>query len=102
MDTIAQLNDYTKKIWSNMTIGSSGDFRQYEFLISKTEVNINEYADILAQSYKKAGIAFPHYEKNSKLTLLRLFIMNPFIAEWENMPRLFSERLFEVAVKALE
>lgn len=99
---IYELNKYNLGIWSNLTVAGNGQYRQYEFLISKTEVDIDSYEEIISKAFKKAGELVPPWKKGERLTLLRIFVMNPFIGDWEEMPDIFSELLLKTAINAKE
>ena len=91
------LNNCSKNIWSRMTVDDSSEFKQYDFLISKTGVEIESYNEVLRKAFKTAGIEFPAHHEGKSLTLLRIFIMNSIISAWEEFPEMFSERIYRVA-----
>ena len=101
-DTIEQLNDYTSRIWQHMTVDGREDINQYDYLISKTEIDVAAYRHVLQPVFGEEFLEQSTAEEPA-LLLLRSCIMNPFLHDWEARAPSFTERfaeyLHEVALR---
>ncbi len=95
---IDKLNEYTKHIWTKLSVGREESHSKHDFLISKTEVGIDKYRELLQNIFKKKGKDLPAENNAASMILLRLFVMNPFISAWDEFPKLFSERFYNAAL----
>ena len=91
-DTVAALNDYTERIWKRMTVDGREDINQYDFLVSKTEVEARAYEHVLHGVLPDALVA-DAVDTDASLTLLRTCIMNPFLADWAEHDPPFQAQL---------
>ncbi len=101
-ESIEGLNELTNRIWQRMTVDGREDINQYAFLLSRTEVDVEDYAhvldDLLAPEVLDDAVA-----DNASLTLLRTCLMNPFQADWSAreeapFPERVADFLYDVAV----
>ncbi|MFO8100281.1 MAG: pyridoxal-dependent decarboxylase [Salinibacter sp.] len=101
LESIEALNDLTDRIWQRMTVDGREDINQYAFLLSRTEVNVADYAHVLDDMLGPDVLA-DAVEKDAGLTLLRTCLMNPFQSDWNDVETPFAERvsdfLYDVAV----
>lgn len=90
--SIEGLNDYTNRIWSRMTVDGREDINQYDFLLSKTDVDVASYehvlGDVLPSDLLDDAIA-----EDRSLTLLRTCLMNPFLTDWSSQEPSFSDQM---------
>lgn len=91
-DTIAALNDYTERIWKRMTVDGREDINQYDFLVSKTEVEAAAYAHVM-QGVLPQPLLDDALREDASLTLLRTCIMNPFLTDWSEHDPSFADQL---------
>ncbi len=99
--SIEELNSFNRKIWQRVTTAdASENVRQYEFIVSKTAVDVGAYAHILGEMVP-GHVLDTASANHASLLLLRIFVMNPFLKEWnEQEPSFadaFSDYLFNVA-----
>jgi glutamate/tyrosine decarboxylase-like PLP-dependent enzyme len=101
-DHVGQLNDLTERIWRRMTVDGREDINQYSFLISKTEVEVENYRHVL-EGVLEPDVLEAACEDGASLTLLRTCLMNPFQSDWDALDPPFSERaahhLYDVALE---
>ena len=91
-DSVAALNDYTERIWRRMTVDGREDINQYDFLISKTEVDAHAYAHVL-EDVLPAALLEDALGTDASLTLLRTCVMNPFLTDWSQHDPPFADQL---------
>ncbi|MFP4227576.1 MAG: pyridoxal phosphate-dependent decarboxylase family protein [Salinivenus sp.] len=101
LESIEALNDLTDRIWQRMTVDGREDINQYAFLLSRTEVDVADYAHVL-DDMLSPDVLEEAVENDAGLTLLRTCLMNPFQSDWNDVETPFSERvadfLYDVAV----
>ncbi|WP_263785195.1 pyridoxal phosphate-dependent decarboxylase family protein [Salinibacter grassmerensis] len=102
VESIASLNDYTNRIWQQMTVDGREDINQYAFLLSRTEVDVADYAHIL-KDLLPADVVREAAERGASLTLLRTCLMNPFQSDWHtdegSFPEQVADFLYDVALE---
>ena len=102
LSSIAELNDFTNRIWRRMTVDGREDINQYDFLLSKTEVGVADYRHVLDALFPDAVLEHAANEE-TPLVLLRTCLMNPFLHDWNARSPSFSEQfvdyLHEVALE---
>ena len=91
-ETIATLNEYTERIWKRMTVDGREDINQYDFLVSKTEVEARAYEHVL-RGVLPDTLVTDAVETDASLTLLRTCIMNPFLTDWAEHDPPFQTQL---------
>lgn len=91
-DSIAALNTYTERIWRRMTVDGRDDINQYDFLVSKTEVEAQAYEHVL-RDVLPAALLDDALTQSASLTLLRTCIMNPFLTDWSQHDPPFADQL---------
>ena len=102
VESVAALNDYTNRIWQQMTVDGREDINQYAFLLSQTEVGVADYAHIL-EDLLPTDVVRDAAESDEALTLLRTCLMNPFQSDWNTDDGAFAEQvadfLYDVALE---
>ncbi len=102
VESVASLNDYTNRIWQQMTVDGREDINQYAFLLSRTEIDVADYAHVL-EDVLPADVLREAGENDEGLTLLRTCLMNPFQSDWNTDEGSFAERvadfLYDVALE---
>jgi len=102
VESVASLNAYTNRIWQQMTVDGREDINQYDFLLSRTEVDVADYAHVL-EDMLPADVVAEAAESSESLTLLRTCLMNPFQTDWNTEDGSFAERvadfLYDVALE---
>ncbi|WP_251929874.1 pyridoxal phosphate-dependent decarboxylase family protein [Salinibacter ruber] len=102
VESIASLNDYTNRIWQQMTVDGREDINQYAFLLSRTEVDVAGYAHIL-EDLLPTDVVQEAAESGASLTLLRTCLMNPFQSDWNTdegaFPDQVADFLYDVALE---
>mgnify|MGYP000600798345 CR=1 FL=1 len=102
VESIASLNAYTNRIWQQMTVDGREDINQYDFLLSRTEIDVADYAHVL-EDMLPADVVAEAAESDEGLTLLRTCLMNPFQTDWNTEEGSFAERvsdfLYDVALE---
>jgi len=100
--SVASLNDYTNRIWQQMTVDGREDINQYDFLLSRTEISVAEYEHVLDDMLPPAALD-EAVENDESLTLLRTCLMNPFQTDWNTEDGSFAEQvadfLYDVALE---
>lgn len=91
-DSIAALNAYTERIWKRMTVDGREDINQYDFLVSKTEVEAAAYEHVL-RGVLPESLLRNALNTDASLTLLRTCIMNPFLTDWSQHDPPFADQL---------
>lgn len=99
--SIDELNTFNRQIWQRVSTASEADnVNQYDFLLSKTAVDVPAYAHLLSGMVPEA-VLDEAVEDRTSLLLLRIFVMNPFLKEWnEQTPSFaeaFSDHVYNVA-----
>jgi glutamate/tyrosine decarboxylase-like PLP-dependent enzyme len=99
IESVDDLNRFTRAIWRHVTVDGREDVGAYQFLTSKTEVSVGKYRHVLREVVP--GLDLNDVEDSETVMLLRVFVMNPFVADWnEETPSfssLFADYLFDVA-----
>jgi glutamate/tyrosine decarboxylase-like PLP-dependent enzyme len=102
IESVASLNDYTNRIWQQMTVDGREDINQYDFLLSRTEISVPEYEHVLKDMLPPAALGEAVTE-DASLTLLRTCLMNPFQTDWNTEEGSFAEQvadfLYDVALE---
>ena len=102
VESIASLNDYTNRIWQQMTVDGREDINQYAFLLSQTKVDVADYAHIL-EDLLPPEVVRAAAEDGEALTLLRTCLMNPFQSDWNTDEGAFADQvadfLYDVALE---
>ncbi len=102
VESVASLNAYTNRIWQQMTVDGREDINQYDFLLSRTEVDVAGYAHVL-EGLLPADVIAEAADNDETLTLLRTCLMNPFQTDWNTEDGSFAERvadfLYDVALE---
>ena len=91
-DSIAALNAYTERIWKRMTVDGREDINQYDFLVSKTEVEADAYEHVL-EGVLPESLLRDALHTDASLTLLRTCLMNPFLTDWSQHDPPFADQL---------
>lgn len=90
--SIEALNDYTNRIWSRMTVDGREDINQYDFLLSKTDVDVAAYEHVL-EDVLPSNLIDEAIAQDRSLTLLRTCLMNPFQTDWSAQDPSFSDQM---------
>ena len=102
VESVASLNAYTNRIGQQMTVDGREDINQYDFLLSRTEVDVAGYAHVL-EGLLPADVVAEAADNDETLTLLRTCLMNPFQTDWNTEDGSFAERvadfLYDVALE---
>jgi len=102
VESVASLNAYTNRVWQQMTVDGREDINQYDFLLSRTEIDVADYAHVL-EDILPAGVIEEAADNDEGLTLLRTCLMNPFQTDWNTEDGSFAERvadfLYDVALE---
>jgi hypothetical protein len=102
VESIASLNDYTNRVWQQMTVDGREDINQYAFLLSRTEIEVAEYEHVL-DDMLPADVLREAVGNGESLTLLRTCLMNPFQTDWNADEGSFAEQvadfLYDVALE---
>ena len=100
--SVASLNDYTNRIWQQMTVDGREGINQYDFLLSRTEISVAEYEHVLKDMLPSAALG-EAVENDESLTLLRTCLMNPFQTDWNTEDGSLAEQvadfLYDVALE---
>jgi glutamate/tyrosine decarboxylase-like PLP-dependent enzyme len=100
--SLAALNAFTRRLWQRVSVDGREDVGQYAFILSKTEADVAAYRPQLAAML---GPGFADAPDDVAVLLLRVFVLNPFLHDWnERTPgfaRLFGDFLYEVAEEVL-
>ena len=101
LESVEALNELTNRIWQRMTVDGREDINQYAFLLSRTEIDVADYAHVLDDLLSPDVLA-EAVDDGASLTLLRTCLMNPFQSDWNDAETPFAERvadfLYDVAV----
>ncbi|MFB6098228.1 MAG: aspartate aminotransferase family protein, partial [Salinibacter sp.] len=92
IESVASLNDYTNRIWQQMTVDGREDINQYSFLLSRTEIDVSDYEHVLTDMLP-ADVLQEAVANNEGLTLLRTCLMNPFQSDWNTEEGSFAEQV---------
>jgi hypothetical protein len=100
--SVASLNEYTNRIWQQMTVDGREDINQYDFLLSRTEIDVADYAHVL-EDLLPADVIAAGADNDETLILLRTCLMNPFQTDWGTDEGPFAEQvadfLYDVALE---
>jgi len=79
------LNALSEKAFDGMTVKGGKPVADYQYFISKTSFNYDDYKTNIDDLLEKAGIPVGHREEmqGEKLTVLRSVVMNPLVFEME-------------------
>jgi len=99
--SIDELNAFNRQIWQRVsTVSEADNVNQYDYLLSKTAVDVHAYAHLL-QGVASPAVVDAAVEARASLLLLRIFVMNPFLKDWnEQTPAFadaFSDHVYNVA-----
>lgn len=99
--SLDELNTFNRQIWQRVsTAGEADNVNQYDYLLSKTAVDVPAYAHLL-RGMAPEPMLTEAVEARASLLLLRIFVMNPFLKEWnEQTPAFadaFSDHVYNVA-----
>jgi glutamate/tyrosine decarboxylase-like PLP-dependent enzyme len=101
IESVDDLNRFTRAVWRHLTVDGRENVSDYEFILSKTEVEIGPYRHVLENVIP--GIDLSRVDDGDTVMLLRVFIMNPFVADWNreepSFSQVFADHLFDVARK---
>jgi len=92
IESVTSLNEYTNRIWQQMTVDGREDIGQYAFLLSRTEVDVAEYEHVLHDMLPD-DVLREAVDSGADLTLLRTCLMNPFQTDWNTGEETFAERV---------
>jgi glutamate/tyrosine decarboxylase-like PLP-dependent enzyme len=99
IENVDDLNRFTRAIWRHVTVDGREDVGAYQFLLSKTEVSVGKYRHVLRDVIP--GLDIDDVDDAETVMLLRVFVMNPFVADWNaespSFSSLFADYLFDVA-----
>lgn len=99
MESLDDLNRFTRAIWNHVTVDGRWDVGAYQFLLSKTEVAVGNYRHVLRVVIP--GLDVSSAGDSETVMLLRVFVMNPFVADWNaespSFSSLFADYLFDVS-----
>ncbi|MFB6231545.1 MAG: aspartate aminotransferase family protein [Salinibacter sp.] len=102
VESVASLNDYTNRVWQQMTVDGREDINQYAFLLSRTEIDVDDYTHVL-KDMLPADVLREAAGDGESLTLLRTCLMNPFQTDWNADEGSFAEQvadfLYDVALE---
>ncbi|PSQ83771.1 MAG: tyrosine decarboxylase, partial [Bacteroidetes bacterium QH_2_63_10] len=102
VESVASLNAYTNRIWQQMTVDGREDISQYDFLLSRTEIDVTDYAHVLTDMLPP-NVVQEAADDDEGLTLLRTCLMNPFQTDWNTEDSSFADRvsdfLYDVALE---
>ena len=100
--SLAALNAFTRRLWRRLAVDGRDDVGHYAFILSKTEVDVARYRAQLEAMLGPGPLDAPD---DASLLLLRAFVTNPFLREWNEralgFARLFSDFLGDLAEEAL-
>jgi glutamate/tyrosine decarboxylase-like PLP-dependent enzyme len=91
--SLADLNAFTRRVWEHVNVDGRDDVSGYRFLLSKTEVPVDAYRHVLTGTLPASLVATSGGEA---VMLLRVFVLNPFLAEWSSFADAFATYLGEV------
>ncbi len=81
---VSEINRFNEAVWRKMTVDGREDINEYSFMISKTTLEGDVYSHVIRKRFAKAGLHDVEFGPGDSITILRVFIMNPFVAEWES------------------
>lgn len=91
-DSLADLNAFNRRVWERVNVDGRDDVGAYEFIFSKTELEVGPYRHVLARLLPGLTEAEPD---GARVLLLRSFVLSPFVAEWNTHEPPFAERVAE-------
>ena len=90
--SLAALNAFTRQIWERVNVDGREDVGAYAFILSKTELPVGRYRPVLTRMLP--GLAEDEPDQATVL-LLRSFVLNPFVAAWNERGPSFAARFAE-------
>ena len=93
-ESVEELNAFTNRIWRRMTVDGREDINQYDFLMSKTEIEVDAYRHVL-EGMLPADQLDAAVRNDASLTLLRTCLMNPFLQDWNALDPPFTEQFVD-------
>ena len=90
--SLAALNAFTRRVWERVNVDGRDDIGAYAFILSKTEMPVGRTRDVLARMLP--GLAEDEPDE-ATVMLLRSFVLNPFVAAWNEREPAFAERFAE-------
>ncbi|HEX6748078.1 MAG TPA: pyridoxal-dependent decarboxylase [Longimicrobium sp.] len=95
--SLAELNAFTLAVWETMTVDEKTfNVGGYAFLISKSDVNVNDYIPVLQRMLDDTLSELQDGSAKS-VTLLRVFVLNPLLSAWIERPVEPGQTPFDVA-----
>lgn len=88
--SLAELNAFNRRVWEHINVDGRDDVGAYEFIFSKTELEVGPYRHVLARMLPGLTEAAPD---GATALLLRSFVLSPFVAEWNTLAPPFAVRL---------
>jgi glutamate/tyrosine decarboxylase-like PLP-dependent enzyme len=93
--SLDQLNELNLRIWRNTRVDGREPITQYDFLVSKTSLDIDRYHQVIDPILRMAHVDHADVPEGTELTLLRLCCMNPLLSSWNDREITFSAQLAE-------
>ncbi|MEP0546921.1 MAG: pyridoxal-dependent decarboxylase [Rhodothermales bacterium] len=90
--SLAALNAFTRRLWERVNVDGREDVGAYAFILSKTELPVGRYRHVLGRMLP--GLAEDEPDE-ATVMLLRSFVLNPFVAAWNEREPAFAERFAE-------
>jgi glutamate/tyrosine decarboxylase-like PLP-dependent enzyme len=90
--SLASLNAFTRRVWERVNVDGRDDVGAYTFILSKTELPLGRTRDVLARMLPGLTEDAPD---EATVMLLRSFVLNPFVAAWNEREPAFAERFAE-------
>lgn len=86
--SLDELNALTHRLWEHVNVDGRENIGGYPFILSKTEMPLAGYRSILAARLRPAMLA---EGGPASVVFLRVFILNPFVSEWDAGEGRFAE-----------
>jgi len=86
--SLAALNAFTRRVWQQVAVDGRDELGHYPFILSKTEIDVGDYREHLADMLGGDVLASPDA---ASVMLLRVFVTNPFLREWTERDPGFSD-----------
>jgi hypothetical protein len=97
-DSLAALNDFTRRLWHQLDANGSDEMGQHPFLLSRTEVDVVQYRMLLERMLGSDRLAEPDADS---VLLLRAFATNPFLRDWCERTPAFQDLLCDHVERAV-
>jgi glutamate/tyrosine decarboxylase-like PLP-dependent enzyme len=77
--SVSALNAFTRRLWEHVNVDGRDLVGGYQFILSKTEMEVNRYRHVLAEVVPARVL---EGENHAAVMFLRAFVLNPFISDW--------------------